>query len=131
LRELLVWGSLKHPHVCPLLQVIDSIDTIYMIMEHEYGGDLYSFLERHGKLPEEKACLLFRQIIQGIQYCHSQSIVHRDLKPENLLFDSNGDLKICDFGFSNVMKKETGFVEFCGSPEYAAPGISILTRNDC
>jgi 5'-AMP-activated protein kinase catalytic alpha subunit len=122
-RELLVWGSLKHPHICPLLEVIDSVDSIYMVMEYQPGGDLFSYLEK-GRLPEQKACFLFRQIIQGIQYCHSQSVVHRDLKPENIVFDSQGNIKICDFGFSNMIKKNVGFVEFCGSPEYAAPGIT-------
>jgi 5'-AMP-activated protein kinase catalytic alpha subunit len=86
LRELLVWGSLKHPHVCPLLEIIDSSTDVYLVMEYQPGGDLFSYLETRGRLAEPEACRLFRQVIQGIQYCHSQSIVHRDLKPENCMW---------------------------------------------
>ena len=46
----------------------------------------------------------FHQIISGVEYCHFQKIVHRDLKPENLLLDSNLNLKIADFGLSNIMR---------------------------
>ncbi|KAI8893694.1 kinase-like domain-containing protein [Globomyces pollinis-pini] len=120
-RELLILGSLNHPNVCQLLQVIDTTNTIYLAMEYIPGGELFHYIQKHKKIPENQAVVFFRQIVSGVHYCHSQSIVHRDLKPENILFDSQGNLKLADFGFANIMIVGTLFDEFCGSPEYAAP----------
>jgi serine/threonine protein kinase len=55
---------------------------------------------------EDEAARLFKQILQALNYCHSNNIVHRDLKPENFLFvssDDSSDLKIIDFGLSKIM----------------------------
>tara|TARA_B100000524_G_scaffold285151_1_gene160589 strand:- start:2211 stop:2384 length:174 start_codon:yes stop_codon:yes gene_type:complete len=47
---------------------------------------------------------MFQQLISGVEYCHQHMVVHRDLKPENLLLDAEQQLRIADFGLSNVMK---------------------------
>jgi serine/threonine protein kinase len=83
IRELLVLGGLTHDHIVPLLQVIDSPDQIYMVMEMETGGELFSYIVDKGKLSEDESVYIFRQIISAVDYFHSQDIVHRDLKPEN------------------------------------------------
>jgi hypothetical protein len=83
IRELLAMGSLNHPNVCTLLQVIDSGDKIFMIMEYLSGGELYSYIEEKGKLDEIESRLYFAQICKGLDYIHKQHIIHRDLKPEN------------------------------------------------
>lgn len=66
---------------------------------------------------------LWKQLISGLQYCHQYRVVHRDLKPENLLLDSNGNLKIADFGLSNIMLDGHFLKTSCGSPNYAAPEV--------
>lgn len=67
--------------------------------------------------------LTFFQIISAVEYCHSLLIVHRDLKPENLLLDDKLNIKISDFGLSNVMTPGKKFSTFCGSLHY---GIGIF-----
>lgn len=63
------------------------------------------------------------QIISGVEYCHYNHIVHRDLKPENLLLDADNNIKIADFGLSNVMRDGEFLRTSCGSPNYAAPEV--------
>jgi len=66
---------------------------------------------------------MFQQLISGVEYCHQHMVVHRDLKPENLLLDAEQQLRIADFGLSNVMKDGDFFKTSCGSPNYAAPEV--------
>lgn len=64
-----------------------------------------------------------KQIISGVEYCHRNMVVHRDLKPENLLLDSKRNVKIADFGLSNIMCDGHFLKTSCGSPNYAAPEV--------
>ncbi|VDP25200.1 unnamed protein product, partial [Soboliphyme baturini] len=79
------------------------------------------YIAGNGRLSEKDARLKFRQIVSAVEYCHKLNIVHRDLKTENLLLDSNFNIKIADFGFSNFYKAGQELNTFCGSPPYAAP----------
>ena len=65
------------------------------------------------------------QIISGVEYCHRNMVVHRDLKPENLLLDSKYNVKLADFGLSNVMHDGHFLKTSCGSPNYAAPEVFL------
>ena len=63
------------------------------------------------------------QIIAGVEFCHRNMVVHRDLKPENLLLDGKGNVKVADFGLSNIMRDGHFLRTSCGSPNYAAPEV--------
>ena len=82
---------------------------------------------RPAQLTESHARNLFQQIISGIDSCHYNRVVHRDLKPENLLLDANYNIKIADFGLSNVMDDGIFLKTSCGSPNYAAPEVISAT----
>ena len=58
------------------------------------GGELFDRIVSSGRLTEGEARFYFRQLVDGVEYCHKRGICHRDLKPENLLLDENGDLKV-------------------------------------
>lgn len=90
-------------------------------MEMASGGELFDYIVQNQKVKEEIAAKFYSQLIDGIEYMHQLKIVHRDLKPENLLLDQNQDIKIIDFGLSNLYNEGELLKTACGSPCYAAP----------
>uniref|UniRef100_A0AAX7TZH1 non-specific serine/threonine protein kinase n=1 Tax=Astatotilapia calliptera TaxID=8154 RepID=A0AAX7TZH1_ASTCA len=80
-------------------------------------------LVAHGRMAEKDARKKFKQIVAAVHFCHCRSIVHRDLKAENLLLDHNLNIKIADFGFSNMFSRGQLLKTWCGSPPYAAPEL--------
>ena len=93
-----------------------------MVLEYA-GGELFDYIVKHGKMSEDKARRFFQQIVCAVEYCHRHKIVHRDLKPENLLLDNDLNVKIADFGLSNIMTDGNFLKTSCGSPNYAAPEV--------
>ncbi|THG09097.1 hypothetical protein TEA_020397 [Camellia sinensis var. sinensis] len=78
----------------------------------------------HGRLSENESRRYFQQLIDGVDYCHSKGVYHRDLKPENLLLDSEGNLKISDFGLSALPGEGVSLLRTtCGTPNYVAPEV--------
>ncbi|XP_004629600.1 sperm motility kinase X-like [Octodon degus] len=96
--EVNLMKSLQHPNIIQLLQVIETKEKVYMVMEYAGGGDLMSYIRDANGIEEEEARRIFWQIICAIQYLHEQGIIHGDLKSDNILLDEDGTVKICDFG---------------------------------
>jgi len=122
-REVTIMKMLDHPNIVKLYEVIDSQRTLYLVMEYASGGEVFDYLVAHGRMREKEARAKFRQIVSAVQYCHQKQIIHRDLKAENLLLDSEMNIKIADFGFSNEFVPGQTLDTFCGSPPYAAPEL--------
>jgi carbon catabolite-derepressing protein kinase len=93
-----------------------------MVLEYA-GGELFDYIVSNGRMSEDKARRFFQQIVCAVEYCHRHKIVHRDLKPENLLLDEKLNVKIADFGLSNIMTDGNFLKTSCGSPNYAAPEV--------
>ena len=94
-----------------------------MVLEYIPGGELYNAIERKGRFPEAEARRYFQQIVAAVGYCHAHMVSHRDIKPENILLDEQNNIKLGDFGLSNVMRDGHFFNTSCGSPNYAAPEV--------
>lgn len=122
-REIQNLKLFRHPHIIKLYQVISTPNDIFMIMEYVSGGELFDYIVKHGRLSEKESRRFFQQIVSGVDYCHRHMVVHRDLKPENLLLDQNLNVKIADFGLSNMMMDGEFLRTSCGSPNYASPEI--------
>ena len=73
-------------------------------MEYAQGGELFDYIVKRSRVSDIPAAKFFQQTISGIEYLHKLNIVHRDLKPENLLLDHNNNIKMVDFGLSNIYK---------------------------
>jgi len=122
-REIDILRKLDHPHIIKLYQVMHSEKALYLVTEYAPGGEVFDQLLSNGKMLEKDARRCFKQICTALYYCHQRDVVHRDLKVENVLLDSNGDVKLADFGFSNYQKEGHLMKTWCGSPPYAAPEL--------
>ncbi|KAK4152554.1 hypothetical protein C8A00DRAFT_44407 [Chaetomidium leptoderma] len=121
-REIEYLQLLRHPHIIKLFTVIKTPTEIIMVLEYA-GGELFDYIVAHGKMQEDEARRFFQQMLCAVEYCHRHKIVHRDLKPENLLLDDSLNVKIADFGLSNIMTDGNFLKTSCGSPNYAAPEV--------
>ncbi|KAK6148576.1 hypothetical protein DH2020_019488 [Rehmannia glutinosa] len=119
-REIKICRLFVHPHVIRLYEVIETPADIYVVMEYVPRGELFDYIVEKGRLQEDEARHFFSA---GVEYCHRNMVVHRDLKPENLLLDLKGNVKIADFGLSNIMRDGHFLRTSCGSPNYAAPEV--------
>ena len=124
LYETNLMKKLNHKYITKILEMFEDEQYILIIMEYINGGNLFSFVKKRRKLSEKISRFLFRQIILGLKYIHSQNIVHRDIKLENILIDLNNTIKICDFGIGKILSSPDELLyDQCGTPMYMAPEI--------
>jgi maternal embryonic leucine zipper kinase len=85
---------LHHVNVVSVYKIIETEEDYFMVMEYCKLGELFDYIVKKKKLDEEEASVFFYQLINGVEYIHSQGYAHRDLKPENLLLTEDKVLKI-------------------------------------
>lgn len=126
-KEINIMHKLKHPNIIELVEVLQTKNNIYMVLEYISGGELFDRIVKAKRFDEKTARSFFQQLINGIMYCHQNGVAHRDLKPENLLLDSHETLKISDFGLSAMSDdgggKKKMLMTTCGTPNYVAPEV--------
>jgi len=120
-REIFILKLIRHPNIIQLYEIIETPKNLFFIMEHCSNGELFDYIVAQGRLEEKQACKFLGQILSGVEYIHKLNFVHRDLKPENLLLDDNMNIKIVDFGLSNIFQDQEMLKTAWGSPCYAAP----------
>ncbi|KAJ7689046.1 hypothetical protein B0H17DRAFT_1331972 [Mycena rosella] len=123
LREAGLSLLLHHPYICGMREMIVHPNHYYMVFEYVNGGQLLDFIIAHGRLRERVARKFARQIASALDYCHRNNVVHRDLKIENILISQTGNIKIIDFGLSNLYDPASHLSTFCGSLYFAAPEL--------
>lgn len=125
--EIAILKQLDHPNVVKLYETYEYNNTIYMVMEHCRGGELYSRLVDLERYQEDHARKIVSQILGAISYCHSKGIAHRDVKLANFVFKDKehySPIKLIDFGFSAMHSTtESTFSTFVGSAYYMAPEV--------
>ncbi|OHS98943.1 CAMK family protein kinase [Tritrichomonas foetus] len=119
--EIRVHQQMHHPGIVQLIDILNDEHFYYVLVEFCPGGELFQHIVDSGKLQEEQAKPILKQILEAVQYIHKMGVSHRDLKPENLLLDEFGHTKISDFGLSRFLDPNGLAATPCGSPCYASP----------
>lgn len=123
---------LRHPSIVRLYETIQCGSSYCLVTELATGGDLYTHIKKQpmGRLGETTAKLYSRQLVAALDHMHSRGIVHRDLKMENIMLQDarKEQIKIVDFGLSNIYTSDNPLKTHCGSPEYAAPELFIIGK---
>jgi len=132
--ELNVLRRVKHQFIIQLVEVFETKDKVYMVMELATGGELFDRIIAKGSFTERDATRVLQMVMEGVKYLHGLGITHRDLKPENLLYYHPGHdskIMITDFGLSATLKGDSLMRTTCGTPEYIAPEILARKPYTC
>jgi len=133
-NEVRIARRVSHPNVCRVYDVGDVDGQTFFTMEYVDGEDLASLLRRIGRLPQDKALEIGRQLCAGLAAAHAKGVLHRDLKPANIMLDGRGQVVITDFGLAGVADNIRGNEIRSGTPAYMAPeqlaGKEVTTRSD-
>jgi calcium-dependent protein kinase len=127
LKEVNILIMVDHPNIIKVLEFYKNGSNFYIITELLTGGELFSKISNSKYLEESSALYVMKQIFSAVNYCHKNGIFHRDLKPENILieecYDNMYNIKIIDFGTSEIFKKDKTFHHQIGTSYYIAPEV--------
>jgi len=121
--EAKILSMVKHPFIVSLVSVWQDPRKVYMLMEFVNGGELLNVILRKGCLRDGHAMFYAAEVTLALEYLHSMRIAYRDLKPENTLLNSEGHVKLADFGFAKVIESRTW--SLCGTPQFLAPEVIL------
>jgi len=133
-REIKTIAKLEHPAIVPVYDVGVDEGIPYFVMRYMTGGSLSDWIEK-GRFSLEDTARIIERVGQALSYAHRKGLIHRDLKPDNILFDSNGDPFISDFGIAKFAEGTSltgsGII---GTPAYMSPeqatGDQLDNRSD-
>ena len=133
LNEENILRTMDHPNIVKIFEFYSNDENYSIIMEHCKGGSLIKEIMANGPFDENYTAYVMYQIFSAIHYYNGLNIIHRDLKPENILIahknKSNNypNIKICDFGMSKMVSKQSSEKTVVGSLYYVAP--EVLNKN--
>lgn len=123
-QEVATLLSLSHPHIARLFQVIgdDQHDMLYLVYEFVPLGPVMVLDENTKPFTEDRARLLFRQLVEAVDFLHARSIVHKDIKPANILLATKNTIKLVDFGLTHMLSNTAARLRRnVGTPAFQSP----------
>ena len=117
--ERIVLSEVNHPFIMKLHFAFQSDEKLFLVLDYCAGGELFFHLSRHRRFPENYTRFYAAELLLALGHLHSHGIIYRDLKPENVLLDSDGHVKLGDFGLAKMGIKHPykGATSLCGTPE--------------
>ncbi|OIR57008.1 MAG: CAMK/CAMKL/KIN1 protein kinase [Amphiamblys sp. WSBS2006] len=122
-KEAALVHVLRHPNIVYFREMYVTRKMFCMVFEYVDGTPMIDLVLRGGKQSETRARGYFREILSAVEYIHAHSIVHWDLKIENIMVDSQGTVRLLDFGLSSLYCEDEHLRTFCGSLYFAAPEL--------
>jgi len=117
------------PFLLQLEHAFQTKDNLYLVSEFCSNGDLSRYLQHNAgnKLSEEVSRMIVAEVMIALESLHERGIVYRDLKPENIFIDTDGHVKLADFGLSKILQdgKSGRTNSFCGTREYISPELAL------
>ena len=136
LNEENILKTMDHPNIVKIFEFYSNAENYSIIMEHCKGGSLFKEISLNGPFSEDYASYVMYQLFSAIHYYNGLNIIHRDLKPENVLIANKNktnnfpNIKICDFGMSKIVDKQTKQSTVVGSMYYVAPEVLKQNYNE-
>ena len=121
--ERKILEKFNNPFILKLDYAFQTKKRLFFFTEFMSGGDLSHHLYKENLFSQEKTKFYASEIILAIEYLHNNNCIYRDLKPENVTIDSEGHIKIIDFGLCKLLNEDLNDFSVCGSPEYVAPEV--------
>ncbi|KAG7465406.1 cGMP-dependent kinase 2 [Solea senegalensis] len=123
--ERKILAEARSPFVVKLYRTFKDNKYVYMLLEACLGGEIWSLLRDRGSFDESTSKFCVACVTEAFDYLHRKGVLYRDLKPENLMLDTDGYIKLVDFGFAKKIRCGQKTWTFCGTPEYVAPEIIL------
>lgn len=126
-EEIEITWTLNHRNLIKMIELHESENSVYMVLELLEGGEIFSL--SGGVIQLDMALHILKELLRGVSYLHKMNIMHRDLKPENIVLKKKGvaikdnSIKIVDFGLSAFLDDQPHCFVKCGTPGYAAPEV--------
>ncbi|KAI9997164.1 hypothetical protein PInf_000600 [Phytophthora infestans] len=120
-----VMTKIRHPFVIGLNYAFQTESKVYLVMDYQSGGELFSYLKEEGTFTEDATRFYLAEMILALEHLHGHGIIHRDLKPENVLISAEGHIKLTDFGLAKEYVEGQELLTVCGTKEYMAPEMLL------
>ena len=121
-KEIDIQSKIDHPNIVKLLYVKETHISYDLVMEYASLGSLFHYIRKYKGLNENKTFSLFIQVVNAVNFMHSNDLIHRDIKPENILIFENNIIRLCDFGWCVKLDGHQRGT-FCGTTEYMSPEL--------
>jgi len=134
MREVRLARRVSHPNVCRVYDIVEADGRAFLTMEWIEGESLAGLLRRKGRLLEDTAIGIARQVALGLAAAHDEGVLHRDLKPGNVMIDERGVARVTDFGLAMDAASIRGAAAGEGTPLYMSPeqlaGDEVTAQSD-
>ena len=124
IREARSAAQLEHSNIIQIYNIAKHDDFYFIVMQYADGESLAHTIKQQGKIKILDALEIIKKVAAALSVAHRKGIIHRDIKPENIMINSNGEVKLMDFGLARVLNMASNLShtgDILGTPYYLSP----------